>query len=79
VEAIGNIITVASLCGEQLFLDRYLVELRLAQQAAQRKTGLRGAVFSLGQTSWIFGYGVSLYYGGYLVANEALPYKDVIK
>lgn len=79
VEAISNIYTVASLCGEQLFLDRYLVELRLARQAARRKTGLRGAVFSLGQTSWFFGYGLSLYYGGYLVATEGLPYKDVIK
>ncbi|XP_069680453.1 multidrug resistance protein homolog 49-like [Periplaneta americana] len=79
VEAIGNIRTVASLCGEQLFLDRYSVELRLAQQAARRKTGLRGAVFSLGQTAWFYGYGLSLYYGGYLVATEGLPYKDVIK
>ncbi|PNF32792.1 hypothetical protein B7P43_G04482 [Cryptotermes secundus] len=79
VEAIGNIRTVASLCGEQLFLDQYLVELRLAQQAARRKTGLRGAVFSLGQTAWFYGYGLSLYYGGYLVATEGLPYKDIIK
>ncbi|PSN32510.1 hypothetical protein C0J52_16611 [Blattella germanica] len=76
VEAISNIRTVASLCGEQLFLDRYMVELHAAQKAARRKTGLRGAVFSLGQTAWFYGYGLSLYYGGYLVATEGLPYKS---
>ncbi|XP_021920941.1 multidrug resistance protein homolog 49-like isoform X2 [Zootermopsis nevadensis] len=79
VEAIANIRTVTSLCGEQLFLERYMTELLSAQQAARRKTYLRGPVFSFGQTVPFFGYGLSLYYGGYLVSTEGLPYKNVIK
>lgn len=68
-----------SLCGERLFLERYMTELQSAQQAASRKTRLRGPVFALGQTVPFFGYGLSLYYGGYLISTEGLPYKDVIK
>jgi ATP-binding cassette subfamily B (MDR/TAP) protein 1 len=56
-----------------------MTELRLAQQAARRKTQLRGPVFSLGQTAPFFGYALSLYYGGYLVSAEGLHYKNVIK
>ena len=79
MEAISNIRTVAGLCSEQLFLNRYMEELHAALKAARRKTAFQGAVFSLGQTAWFYGYGLSLYYGGYLVATESLPYKDIIK
>ncbi|XP_069680452.1 multidrug resistance protein homolog 49 isoform X2 [Periplaneta americana] len=79
IEAIVNIRTVTSLCAERLFQHNYMVELKVAQQAARRKTRFRGPVFSLGQTAPFFGYGLSLYYGGYLVATEGLPYKNVIK
>jgi ATP-binding cassette subfamily B (MDR/TAP) protein 1 len=70
---------VKSLCGEGLFLERYMTELWSAQQAASQKTRLRGPVFALGQTVPFFGYGLSLYYGGYLISTEGLPYKNVIK
>lgn len=56
-----------------------MTELRSAQQAARKKTHLRGPVFSFGQTAPFFGYGLSLYYGGYLISTEGLPYKNVIK
>ncbi|KAJ9592690.1 hypothetical protein L9F63_015634, partial [Diploptera punctata] len=79
VEAISNIRTVASLCSEQLFIVRYMDELHKAYEAARKKTMLQGAVFSLGQTAWFYGYGLSLYYGGHLVATEGLHYEDVIK
>ena len=79
MEAISNIRTVAGLCSEELFLNRYMEELHAAYKAGRQKTALQGAVFCLGQTAWFYGYGLSLYYGGYLVATEGLPYKDVIK
>jgi ATP-binding cassette subfamily B (MDR/TAP) protein 1 len=79
VEAIANIRTVISLCGEQLFLERYMIELQSAYKAARRKTQLRGPVFSLGQTAPIFGTALCFYYGGYLISTEGLHYTYVIK
>lgn len=79
VEAISNIRTVASLGKEGAFLDRYCVELAHVAQATRTRNRLRGLVFSCGQTTPYFGYALSLYYGGYLVAREGLSYQDVIK
>lgn len=79
IEAIGNIRTVASLGKEKAFLDRYCVELAHVAQATRTRNRLRGLVFSCGQTTPYFGYALSLYYGGYLVAKEGLNYQDVIK
>ncbi|XP_043290091.1 multidrug resistance protein homolog 49 isoform X2 [Venturia canescens] len=79
IEAISNIRTVASLGKEAAFLDRYCVELAHVAQATRTRNRLRGLVFSCGQTTPYFGYALSLYYGGYLVARHNLPYEDVIK
>ncbi|XP_015512051.1 multidrug resistance protein homolog 49 isoform X1 [Neodiprion lecontei] len=79
VEAIGNIRTVASLGKEKAFLDRYCVELAHVAKATRIRNRLRGLVFSCGQTTPYFGYALSLYYGGYLVARENLDYQNVIK
>ena len=68
-----------SLCGEQLFLERYMTELQSAYKAARRKTQLRGPVFSLGQTATYFGLALCFYYGGYLISTEGLHYTNVIK
>lgn len=78
IEAISNIRTVASLGKEGAFLERYCVELAKVAAATRTRNRLRGLVFSCGQTIPYFGYALSLYYGGYLVAREGLPYKDVI-
>ncbi|XP_015115150.1 multidrug resistance protein homolog 49 isoform X1 [Diachasma alloeum] len=78
IEAISNIRTVASLGKEGAFLDRYCVEMAKVAAATRTRNRLRGLVFSCGQTIPYFGYALSLYYGGYLVAREGLPYKDVI-
>jgi hypothetical protein len=56
-----------------------MTELQSAQLAARRKAQLRGPVFSYGQTAPYFGYGLCLYYGGYLISTEGLPYKNVVK
>lgn len=79
IEAISNIRTVASLGKETAFFDRYCVELDHVAQATRTRNRLRGLVFSCGQTTPYFGYALSLYYGGYLVAREGLNYQDVIK
>lgn len=79
VEAISNIRTVASLNKEERFFDRYCVELDYVAKATRTGSRLRGVVFSCGQTAPFFGYAISLYYGGYLVAREGLSYENVIK
>ena len=79
IEAISNIRTVASLGKEEAFLQRYCVELDLVAKATRIRNRLRGLVFSCGQTIPFFGYALSLYYGGALVATEGLRYENVIK
>ncbi|KAL6437843.1 hypothetical protein ACFW04_004283 [Cataglyphis niger] len=79
VEAISNIRTVASLNKEECFFNRYCVELDHVAKATRTGSRLRGIVFSCGQTAPFFGYAISLYYGGYLVAKEGLSYEKVIK
>ncbi|XP_017766394.1 PREDICTED: multidrug resistance protein homolog 49 isoform X1 [Eufriesea mexicana] len=79
IEAISNIRTVASLGKEEAFLQRYCVELDHVAEATRIRNRLRGLVFSCGQTTPFFGYALSLYYGGALVATEGLSYQDVIK
>ena len=40
---------------------------------------LRGLINSTGQSIPFFGYALALYYGGILVANEGVHFKDIIK
>ena len=79
VEAISNIKTVASLGQENYILNRYSKELDNAKSACRRTVRFRGTVFGTGQTVPLFGYAIALYYGGILVANNEMHYKDVIK
>lgn len=79
VEAIANIKTVASLGQEAHVLNRYTEEINHAESACQGKIRYRGTVYALGQTTPVFGYALAFWYGGLLVANEGLEYKNVIK
>lgn len=79
VEVVSNVRTVASLHAETSFLQRYCVALAESQRASRKKMRFRGAVFAMGQSAPFLAYAFSLYYGGYLVAHEGLPYQDVIK
>lgn len=79
VEAIANIRTVASLGQEAHVLNRYTEEINKAESACQAKIRYRGTVYALGQTTPFLGYSLAFYYGGTLVANDGLEYKDVIK
>lgn len=79
VEAIANIRTVASLGQEAHVLNRYTEEINNAEAACQGKIRYRGTVYALCQTTPLLGYALAFYYGGTLVANDDLEYKDVIK
>ncbi|XP_034836542.1 multidrug resistance protein homolog 49 isoform X2 [Maniola hyperantus] len=78
-EAITNIRTVCGFCGEKSILARYDAAGANARVAAQKSLRWRGCVFAFGQTAPVAGYALSLWYGGILVANREVPYKDVIK
>ncbi|KAL0879462.1 hypothetical protein ABMA27_003213 [Loxostege sticticalis] len=78
-EAISNIRTVSAFCGEQGVLERYRQAGLAAKKTARKSLRWRGCVFSFGQTAPVAGYALSLWYGGVLVANREVPYKDVIK
>lgn len=79
VEAIANIRTVNGLGLERQVIERYTVQIDQVDVACRQKVRYRGLVFALGQTAPFLAYGVSLYYGGMLIANDGLPYEDVIK
>lgn len=79
VEAISNIRTVASLGQEPYVLERYYKEIAKVDEACKKKSRLRGVVFALGQIMPFMGYGLALFYGGKLVSEAELEYKDVIK
>ncbi|CAH2087972.1 unnamed protein product [Euphydryas editha] len=78
-EAITNIRTVSAFCGEESTLARYRAASGGAHEAARHSLRWRGAVFAFGQTAPVAGYALSLWYGGVLVAERQVPYKDVIK
>ncbi|XP_039747692.1 multidrug resistance protein homolog 49-like isoform X2 [Pararge aegeria] len=78
-EAITNIRTVSAFCGEKSILARYNTAGINARLAARKSLRWRGCVFAFGQTAPVAGYALSLWYGGILVANREVPYKDVIK
>ncbi|KAL7738619.1 hypothetical protein ACLKA6_006913 [Drosophila palustris] len=79
VEAIANIRTVNGLGLEKQVLERYTLQIDQVDIACRRKVRFRGAVFALGQVAPFVAYGISLYYGGTLIASGVLPYEDVIK
>ncbi|KAK6625886.1 hypothetical protein RUM43_006185 [Polyplax serrata] len=79
VEAISNIRTVASFGREQYFLDRYNEILSKSEGGMKVKSRWRGAIFALGLSATYLGYAIALWYGGYLVADKEVHYKDVIK
>ncbi|XP_005191448.1 multidrug resistance protein homolog 49 isoform X2 [Musca domestica] len=79
VEAITNIRTVTSLGQERDIVKRYSEQIELVDRACAKKLRYRGLVFGLGQCSPILAYGLSLYYGGTLVADGVLPYENIIK
>lgn len=79
VEAIANVRTVTSLGQERNVMERYAAHIDTVEKACIKKLRFRGFVFGLGQASPFLAYGLSLYYGGTLVANGEVSYEDIIK
>ncbi|XP_055294777.1 multidrug resistance protein homolog 65-like [Sitodiplosis mosellana] len=78
-EAINNIRTVASLRLEMPMIYRYEEEMKMASSIIRKKIIWRGLVNSIAQSIPFFSYAVALCYGGFLVANGELHFKNVIK
>ncbi|XP_013099657.2 multidrug resistance protein homolog 49 [Stomoxys calcitrans] len=79
VEAISNIRTVTSLGQERDIVQRYNEQIDLVNEACVKKLRYRGMIFGLGQSAPLLAYGISLYYGGLLVADGKIDYANIIK
>lgn len=79
VEAIANVRTVTSLGQERHVMERYATQIDLVEKACIKKQRFRGFVFGLGQAAPLLAYGLSLYYGGILVADGDIRYENIIK
>lgn len=64
---------------EEGFMERYKTEVIKLHNTVRSKTKYRGVIFSFGQSIPFFGYALTLYYGGLLVANGEIQYPDAIK
>ncbi|XP_002061354.3 multidrug resistance protein homolog 49 [Drosophila willistoni] len=79
VEAITNIRTVNGLGLERQVLRQYTDQIDQVDASCRAKVRFRGLVFSLGQAAPFLAYGISMYYGGVLVAEGRMSYEDIIK
>lgn len=64
---------------EPHIFERYCTEVTKLEKVIIRKMYFRGLVNSTGQSIPFFGYALALYYGGLMVANEGVHFKDIIK
>ncbi|XP_031626047.1 multidrug resistance protein homolog 65 [Contarinia nasturtii] len=78
-EAISNIRTVAALRQEKYMIDRYVTEMTKVSKMIRKKIIWRGLVNSAAQSIPFFAYAAALCYGGFLVANGEIHFKNVIK
>lgn len=66
--------------GQETYIyDRYCKEIAKLEKIVIKKMSLRGLVNSTGMSIPFFGYALALYYGGMMVANEGVHFKDIIK
>ncbi|XP_059085287.1 ATP-dependent translocase ABCB1-like isoform X5 [Tigriopus californicus] len=79
IEAISNIRTVAGLGRERTFEELYLAALRQPHVDAKKRSHVRGLIFGFAQSVPFFAYSGCMFYGGWLVENQDLDYKNVFK
>ena len=77
IEAITNIRTVAGLGCEAHYADLYIRLLAQPHKLALVRAHKRGVIFGFSQAAQFFGWGVTTWYGGVLVVQECMRYKDV--
>ena len=78
-EAISNIRTVASLGLEESFNAKYMESLHEPFKVAKKLTPVRALIFGFTCNMSCFASVVCMSYGGYLIQNEGLAYKEVFK
>jgi len=77
IEAITNIRTVAGLRCEDNYVTRYTNLLAVPHKQSLVRAHKRGALFGFSQAAQFFGWGITTYYGGYLVVTECMDYQNV--
>lgn len=60
-------------------INRYIDEMNRVESTIRKKIIWRGFVNSFGASIPLFGYAIALYYGGVMVANGEIHFKDIIK
>ena len=64
---------------EPQIFDKYCTKIRKLETAMRKKMCLRGLINSSGQSIPFFGYALALYYGGTLVANDEVHFKNIFR
>lgn len=57
----------------------FMAEIKRAEKLSRKKHRYRGLVNSFSQAIPLLAYGVSLYYGGIMVANGEIHYKSIVR
>jgi len=77
IEAISNIRTVAGLRCEERYIDMYIELLSEPHKLTMKKSHQRGFIFGFSQAIQFFAWGLTLWFGGYLVDIGEAEFKDV--
>lgn len=79
MDVISNVKTVVSLGREKQFVEQYIQELEPAMRKAKKNTHFRGLVYGTARSLIFFAFAGSMYYGGYLIREEGVEYKNVLR
>ncbi|XP_055920973.1 ATP-dependent translocase ABCB1 [Eupeodes corollae] len=79
VEVVSNVRTVVSLGREDMFHVQYMDILLPSCNKSKRNTHYRGLVYGLARSIMFFAYAATMYYGGYCIVNNGMPYGNVFK
>lgn len=79
VEAVSNFRTVVSLGCEDKFYNAYINELVPHIKRSLRNTHGRSMLLGFSRAIMLFAYSACMYYGGFLIKNDNVPYGDVFK
>ena len=77
IEAITNIRTIAGLRCEEKYVNMYVDLLAVPHKATMRNSHKRGFIFGFSQGIQYFAWGLTLWYGGYLVDIGDATYQQV--
>lgn len=58
---------------------RFLIEMSKVEVLASKKAACRGVINSFSQSIPLFVYSIALTYAGFMVANEQIYFKNVIR